>query len=64
MMDKETFVYIDLNGAPHLVGRLWARARARTRKAPPSNTIRDGCLKVVDTARIDLVLMLKGVHHA
>lgn len=26
-MDKEVFVYADLNGAPHLVGRLWARMR-------------------------------------
>jgi hypothetical protein len=25
-MDKEAFVYIDLNGAAHLVGRLWAHA--------------------------------------
>lgn len=26
-MEKETFVYVDLNGASHLVGRLWARVR-------------------------------------
>ena len=26
-MDREVFVYVDLHGAPHLVGRLWARAR-------------------------------------
>jgi serine/threonine-protein kinase HipA len=26
-MDKEIFVYIDLEGAPHFVGRLWARTR-------------------------------------
>src|SRR5213594_3983564 len=26
-METETFVYVDLNGAPHLVGRLWARVR-------------------------------------
>jgi serine/threonine-protein kinase HipA len=32
-MDKETFVYIDLNGAPHLVGRLWARARKNKESA-------------------------------
>jgi serine/threonine-protein kinase HipA len=24
-MDKETLVFVDLRGAPHLVGRLWAR---------------------------------------
>jgi serine/threonine-protein kinase HipA len=32
-MDKETFVYIDLNGAAHLVGRLWARARKNKESA-------------------------------
>src|SRR5713226_1961478 len=26
-MDKEVLVYVDLQGAPHLVGRLWARMR-------------------------------------
>src|SRR6266436_5779756 len=26
-MDKEVFVYVDLQGTPHLVGRLWARMR-------------------------------------
>ena len=26
-MDKETLVYVDLHGMPHLVGRLWARMR-------------------------------------
>lgn len=26
-MDREVLVYVDLNGAPHLVGRLWSRAR-------------------------------------
>src|SRR5258708_7666686 len=26
-MDKEILVYMDLQGAPHLVGRLWARMR-------------------------------------
>jgi serine/threonine-protein kinase HipA len=26
-MDKEVFVYLDLHGTPHLVGRLWARMR-------------------------------------
>lgn len=26
-MDTEVLVYVDLNGAPHLVGRLWARMR-------------------------------------
>ena len=32
-MDKETFVYIDLHGATHLVGRLWARARKNKESA-------------------------------
>lgn len=26
-MDREVLVYVDLNGAPYLVGRLWARVR-------------------------------------
>ncbi len=26
-MDKETLAYVDLDGVPHLVGRLWTRAR-------------------------------------
>lgn len=26
-MDKDVFVYLDLGGVPHLVGRLWARVR-------------------------------------
>ena len=32
-MDKETFVYIDLQGTTHLVGRLWARARKNKESA-------------------------------
>jgi hypothetical protein len=27
MMDGEALVYVDLDGVPHLMGRLWARAR-------------------------------------
>jgi serine/threonine-protein kinase HipA len=27
MMEKHVFVYVDLRGAPHLVGRLWGRMR-------------------------------------
>ena len=26
-MDREVFVYVDLDGALHLMGRLWARLR-------------------------------------
>src|SRR6516164_5513072 len=26
-MDREALVYVDLDGRPHLVGRLWARVR-------------------------------------
>ena len=26
-MDKDVLVYVDLQGMPHLVGRLWARLR-------------------------------------
>jgi hypothetical protein len=27
MMDREILVHVDLDGAPHLVGRLWAHTR-------------------------------------
>jgi len=26
-MEKKILVYVDLNGTPHLAGRLWARTR-------------------------------------
>ena len=32
-MDQETLVYLDLDGAPHLVGRLWARVRKNKESA-------------------------------
>lgn len=32
-MDQEVFVYVDLNGTPHLVGRLWLRVRKRVESA-------------------------------
>ena len=32
-MDKETLVYVDLQGTPHLVGRLWARMRKERESA-------------------------------
>jgi serine/threonine-protein kinase HipA len=32
-MDRETFVYVDLDGAPHFVGRLWARVRKNKESA-------------------------------
>lgn len=32
-MDKEVLVYVDLNGVPHLTGRLWARWRKNTESA-------------------------------
>jgi serine/threonine-protein kinase HipA len=32
-MDKETFVYVDLDGVPHLMGRLWARVRKNKESA-------------------------------
>jgi len=32
-MDKETLVYVDLDGVPHLVGRLWARVRKNRESA-------------------------------
>jgi serine/threonine-protein kinase HipA len=33
MMDRETLVYVDLDGAPHLMGRLWARVRKNKESA-------------------------------
>ncbi len=32
-MERESLVYVDLDGAPHLVGRLWARARRNRESA-------------------------------
>lgn len=32
-MDRETLVYVDLDGVPHLVGRLWARVRKNKESA-------------------------------
>src|ERR1700730_6017316 len=32
-MDKEVFVYVDLQGTPYLVGRLWARMRKERENA-------------------------------
>jgi serine/threonine-protein kinase HipA len=32
-MDKETLVYVDLGGIPHLMGRLWARVRKNKESA-------------------------------
>jgi len=32
-MDQETLVYVDLDGKPHLVGRLWARVRKNKESA-------------------------------
>jgi hypothetical protein len=32
-MDREAVVYVDLDGAPRLVGRLWARARKNQESA-------------------------------
>jgi hypothetical protein len=33
IMDKETLVYVDLDGTAHLVGRLWARVRKNKESA-------------------------------
>jgi serine/threonine-protein kinase HipA len=32
-MDREAFVYVDLDGVPHLMGRLWARVRKNKESA-------------------------------
>lgn len=33
MMDRQAFVYVDLDGVPHLMGRLWARMRKNKESA-------------------------------
>ena len=33
MMDRETLVYVDLDGVPHLMGRLWTRVRKNKESA-------------------------------
>ena len=32
-MDREALVYVDLDGVPHLMGRLWARTRKNKESA-------------------------------
>lgn len=32
-MEKQVFVYVDLNGVPHLAGRLWTRVRRNKESA-------------------------------
>ena len=32
-MDRQTLVYVDLDGVPHLMGRLWARVRKNKESA-------------------------------
>src|SRR5271168_3722752 len=32
-MDREALVYVDLDGVPHLIGRLWARTRKNKESA-------------------------------
>jgi len=32
-MDREALVYVDLDGIPHLMGRLWARTRKNKESA-------------------------------
>jgi serine/threonine-protein kinase HipA len=33
MMDRQAFVYVDLDGVPHLMGWLWARMRKNKESA-------------------------------
>jgi hypothetical protein len=40
-MDTKALVYVDLDGVPHLMGRLWARTR-KNKEAPPWSTTRHG----------------------
>lgn len=43
-MDREVFVHVDLEGTPHLVGRLWTRLRKDSETVPMAqllNELRD-----------------------
>jgi len=55
-METEVFVYVDIAGAPHLAGRLWAR----TRKAKESATFEydPGWLQSADRFSLEPALML------
>ncbi|MGC9293324.1 MAG: hypothetical protein ACP5EP_11490 [Acidobacteriaceae bacterium] len=46
-MDKETFVYVDLDGVPHLMGRLWARVGMALHDARLHHKVKAGGLVVL-----------------
>ncbi len=61
-MDRETWVYIDLDGTPRLVGRLWSRVRKRRESATFEYV--DSWLARPDRFSLDPVLSLDpGAHH-
>jgi hypothetical protein len=41
-MNREALVYVDLDGVPHLMGRLWARTRKNKESATFEYTTRHG----------------------
>jgi hypothetical protein len=45
-MDREVLVYADLEGAAHLVGRLWSRVRK------DRETVRESIEKHMNTVRL------------
>ena len=62
MTDRSLLVYVDLEGAPHLVGRLWARSR----KGKESATFEYDSAWLADPLRFALEPALtlgKGPHH-
>jgi serine/threonine-protein kinase HipA len=62
MTDRSLLVYVDLEGAPHLVGRLWARSR----KGKESTTFEYNAAWLANPLRFALEPALtlgKGPHH-
>jgi serine/threonine-protein kinase HipA len=56
MMQKDVFVYLELAGVPHLVGRLWARVRKN--KEGATFEYNDAWLKHPDNFSLEPALKL------
>ena len=59
-MDREVFVYVDLDGGPHLMGKLWARVRKDKESAPIMAGPRERAGRVKTAKRRRGVLMRPG----
>jgi serine/threonine-protein kinase HipA len=62
MTDRSVYIYVDLEGTPHLVGRLWARSR----KGKESATFEYDAAWLTNPLRFALEPALtlgKGPHH-